>query len=804
MVFLARNVVRGRKLLTENVEFYEEYRMDPSTETCTRTRNSAALDALMEELKEAYQFLGMGYTPLQRHKENNDKTMFLEMQAHKRKKSKVDDVADDENARAYQEYMRKSLFVTTEVLKIISFLGQRTPYNVTDSTFDGAKIYHSLMNTVQVLRDLRETILVQAYAEKQMVELDSDPDYGPADLCRSNAPIVSILTSCKRLAQSIVACLESNAKLLEKSVDNFECKSGESFVNFVLGNLRLNPLSNQQLESLRVANAKIRDNINKATLLKEKVLSETIAERASKRKYDAIVKQVKRLKERKPKISEKQLNLYLEEKGLSAKGIKAVKDALSARKTKASIHDGEDNDEREQEDEDVDQDEDGDNEEQENDYQDGDDQQEEGDRQHDDHDDGGQQEEDDQEDEDQDTNSGGYNDGDQDQQYDDHDEGGQQEEDGQEDEDQDTNSGGYNDGDEDGQQEEDDQEDEGQDTDSGDNNDDDEGDQNGQEQRKRRRLLSRMRKPFTVDDLEKLMEKHPNENEADIRKYLKTKERLSNDEIDKLKNALFLRERSKIVNEVEKFVKMHPGSNMEVVALYLKQTEKLDDGEVKDVLAEVKRRQQVEKKKLDSQKVKKSQSVKQSQTLTKDDKLNVEKAEQEAQEEVDNELTASCAFDRKIEPYLCGTTRKINLYDALNVFRVPLKILGLKKIDPKYFSYEVVDHCGSLEQLLTLTMVTEDKMKLLVGKLDCVTTKINKRMCQNFACKGPIHLFGKSKLINAEILLKSKGKVIAILSVRSKGATFIVEKIKKAGGNDNWKFKDFNDRRLWIKNSMSC
>ena len=87
MVFLARNVVRGRKLLTENVEFYEEYRMDPSTETCTRTRNSAALDALMEELKEAYQFLGMGYTPLQRHKENNDKTMFLEMQAHKRKKS---------------------------------------------------------------------------------------------------------------------------------------------------------------------------------------------------------------------------------------------------------------------------------------------------------------------------------------------------------------------------------------------------------------------------------------------------------------------------------------------------------------------------------------------------------------------------------------------------------------------------------------------------------------------------------------------------------------------------------------------
>ena len=73
-VVLAGHVVRGRKLLTEQVEIYEEYRMDPATETCSRPRNSAALDTLMEELNEAYRFLGMDYTPLQRHKENNDKT----------------------------------------------------------------------------------------------------------------------------------------------------------------------------------------------------------------------------------------------------------------------------------------------------------------------------------------------------------------------------------------------------------------------------------------------------------------------------------------------------------------------------------------------------------------------------------------------------------------------------------------------------------------------------------------------------------------------------------------------------------
>ena len=185
-VVLAGNVVRGRKLLTEHVEIYEEYRMDPATKTCSRPRNSAALDTLMEELNEAYRFLGMDYTPLQRHKENNDKTMFLEMQAHKKRKSKVDDVVDNENARAYQVYMGKSIFVATEVLKIISFLGRQTPYNVTDSTFNGAKLSHSFMNTIQILRDLLYSLVLMTNAEKQMVELDSDPDYGPADLCRSN------------------------------------------------------------------------------------------------------------------------------------------------------------------------------------------------------------------------------------------------------------------------------------------------------------------------------------------------------------------------------------------------------------------------------------------------------------------------------------------------------------------------------------------------------------------------------------------------------------------------------------------
>ena len=247
-VVVAGNVVRGRKLVTEEVEIYEEYRMDPATKTCSRPWKSAALDTLMEELNEAYQFLGMGYTPLQRHKENNDKTMFLEMQSHKKKKSKVDDVADDENAQAYQVYMGKSIFVTNEVFKILSFLGQRTPYNVTDSTFNGAKMSHSFMNTIQVLRDLRDTLVVQANAEKQMVELDSDLDYGPADLCRSNSDHLSIIKTCKRFVENIVACLTEHEKLLEKSVVNFECKSGESFVNFVLGkaNLRLRRYDDQQ------------------------------------------------------------------------------------------------------------------------------------------------------------------------------------------------------------------------------------------------------------------------------------------------------------------------------------------------------------------------------------------------------------------------------------------------------------------------------------------------------------------------------------------------------------------------------
>ena len=100
--------------------------------------------------------------------------MFLEMQAHKKRKSNVDDVVDNENARAYQVYMGKSIFVVTEVLKIISFLGRQTPYNVTDSTFNGAKLSHSFMNTIQILRDLLDSLVLQTNAEKQMVELDSD------------------------------------------------------------------------------------------------------------------------------------------------------------------------------------------------------------------------------------------------------------------------------------------------------------------------------------------------------------------------------------------------------------------------------------------------------------------------------------------------------------------------------------------------------------------------------------------------------------------------------------------------------
>eukprot|EP00944_MAST-04C_sp_MAST-4C-sp1_P006807 g6807.t1 len=122
------------------------------------------------------------------------------------------------------------------------------------------------MNTIQILRDLLDSLVLQTNAEKQMVELDSDPDYGPADLCRSNADHVSIVKTCRRFVGNIVACLTGHEKLLEKGVDNFECKSGESFVNFVLGDLRLNPLKkNLNPEGIKAVKDALAANKKKAS-----------------------------------------------------------------------------------------------------------------------------------------------------------------------------------------------------------------------------------------------------------------------------------------------------------------------------------------------------------------------------------------------------------------------------------------------------------------------------------------------------------------------------------------------------------
>jgi hypothetical protein len=51
----------------------------------------------------------------------------------------------------------------------------------------------------------------------------------------------------------------------------------------------------------------------------------------------------------------------------------------------------------------------------------------------------------------------------------------------------------------------------------------------------------------------------------------------------------------------------------------------------------------------------------------------------------------------------------MNLEKALTIFQLPLKDIVMEDIDPMFFSYEIIDHCGSLEKLLSISLKTKDK-----------------------------------------------------------------------------------------------
>ena len=88
--------------------------------------------------------------------------------------------------------------------------------------------------------------------------------------------------------------------------------------------------------------------------------------------------------------------------------------------------------------------------------------------------------------------------------------------------------------------------------------------------------------------------------------------------------------------------------------------------------------------------------------------------------------------------------------------------------------------------------------------LDCATSHMNFITCQHFACKHSSDENAMSKMINAEILIKIQGETVAVIGVRSKGATFAIDILEKAGDNDRWNFKDLKNKRRWLKDSTVC
>ena len=189
------------------------------------------------------------------------------------------------------------------------------------------------------------------------------------------------------------------------------------------------------------------------------------------------------------------------------------------------------------------------------------------------------------------------------------------------------------------------------------------------------------------------------------------------------------------------------------------------------------------------------------------DKKNIHRLEEEEDAKVDNELKSRCTFHEKSEPYLCGTPFSVNLENALTVFQLPLHRLNIKNFDPMFFSYEIIDHCGSLEKLLTITLKDANKKNKTVieGVLDCASSHLNVITCEHFACKSDFdNTLGMSKMINAEIVIKNKADTIGIIGVRSKGATFDIEILEKEGAHDEWKFNELKDKRKWLKESRMC
>jgi hypothetical protein len=834
--------------LAKDLIIFEEYRSDVFSKTCTRVQGEYDLDTILYNINELYTIFNNG-TKNEEEQENNDnptaaalspqesgqasESLFLEMEMHKKANNSILDVVEHERRLAYQKYLAKTVQVTNELYKFLNIILINTPYNTTETFLNNAKISHVLKNIENVLKRVSRFVQTQAYGERnKKIMYRSETDHGSLLLCRSFVNSVNILENVADGLEKIVICLndheeEVNAVGTYKRIRTFSCNAGPVLVNYIYGYLKLNPLTRDQVKRLKERNkliqlqgvqyqnamriqAMIRRQrmamLMRQLIMKRKILSiveevkrirqnttmdeeqldlylqeqdgltvngtrlvkailfeqETNNKRVimymrqvmMKRKILSIVEEVKRI-QKNTKMDEKQLDHYLEEKqGLTVNGTKLVKAILAEEEAKGSKNEKNTVTKKSK--------------------------QKSGKRN-------------------RKLLSSSMKSRSKKQ---------------EKSEKAEAMSGVL-------QKKSQIQMKSMQNMMSAKNT-------NNKKKEKEIESVndpykeaiqsvdnkgSSLRRTQTLEsiaqEVKKLMVENPDSTDEEIVNYLRSEKGLNNAEIDAVSKRLQYLEAK--VKEEEK-LKLRPVPKPDARLLHCAsakcETRKCKPGYklTKDpkggccrICTKNKKAKSVKKLIIDD--------IDHSKLLSNADKKNIHRLEEEEDAKVDNELKSRCTFHEKSEPYLCGTPFSVNLENALTVFQLPLHRLNIKNFDPMFFSYEIIDHCGSLEKLLTITLKDANKKNKTVieGVLDCASSHLNVITCEHFACKSDFdNTLGMSKMINAEIVIKNKADTIGIIGVRSKGATFDIEILEKEGAHDEWKFNELKDKRKWLKESRMC
>ena len=146
--------VSGKTSIMDHVEFFEAYRMDVETSTCTRQQGDYDLNVLLASIYKVFGAMNeeSSVHSDQQREETQTTSLFLEMEMHRKNNHTINDVITYENRNAYNQYMTKTLVLANDLMKLFVLLGTNTPYNTTEVFLNHAKAYHMFENMQFVLK----------------------------------------------------------------------------------------------------------------------------------------------------------------------------------------------------------------------------------------------------------------------------------------------------------------------------------------------------------------------------------------------------------------------------------------------------------------------------------------------------------------------------------------------------------------------------------------------------------------------------------------------------------------------------